>query len=120
MTDGWLDRSQLWLSIASFILFSLGSGVIAGYVAGRLEELGRYAVSTAVLGLGTFFIMLMGYTLYLRMFARMPMAWTGPLMWGLYPGLMSAVILGWYVAKISAASRRNTTNKPPMNADERR
>jgi hypothetical protein len=106
----WFDRSQLWLGILSFVMFSLGSGIIAGYVAGRLDELRRYAVSTAVLGLSSFFLVLVMYMVYLRLYARMPAAWTGPLLWGLYPGMVAAVILGWYVAKQRKASSTKRTN----------
>lgn len=102
----WMDRSQLWLSMLSFAVFSLGSGVIAGYVAGRLDELGRYAMSMTILGLGSFFLMLLAYTVYLRIFARMPQAWTGPLMWGLYPGMIAAVVLGWHIARQRQRSTR--------------
>lgn len=106
----WLDRTKmLWLSMLSFAAFSLGSGVLAGYVAGRLNELGRYAVGTAVLGLASFFLLLIAYTVYLRMFARMPGDWTGPLMWGLYPGMVAAVILGWKGAK---KERPSSTPRP--------
>ncbi|MBW3623871.1 MAG: hypothetical protein KY468_10740 [Armatimonadetes bacterium] len=101
-----MDQSQLSLSIFSFVLFSLGSGVIAGYVAGRLEELGRYALSVVTMGLGFFFLLLLMYTVYLRMFARMPLSWIGPLMWTIYPCMVGAVILGWYVAQ-----KRNDTTQ---------
>ena len=99
-----MDQPQLWLSITAFLMFSLGSGVIAGYIAGRLDELGRYAVSMAVLGLGTFFMLLLSYTFYLRFFALMPADWTGALLWGHYPLMISAVLFGWHIAGMRRAT----------------
>ena len=104
--ETFLDRSQLWISIVAFIVFSLGSGVIAGYLAGRLDEFGRYAMSLTVMGLSMFFLLLLTYTVYLKAFARMPVAWTGPLLWSLYPAMIPAVLLGWYVAQ-----QRNAASK---------
>jgi hypothetical protein len=118
--DNFFDKYQLWLSILAFIVFSLGSGVIAGYIAGRLDEMGRYATAMTALGLGSFFLLLLTYTVYLKLFARMPAVWTGPLMWGMYPVLIAAVILGWRVAGKRKSGRFLTSENPKVKSQERR
>lgn len=99
------DHVYLWVSIVAFLVFSLGSGVLAGYIAGRWEDLGRYAFSICTLGLGTFFLLFLAYTMYLKVYARMPIAWTGTLVWGHYPALIAAVTFGWKVGR--------SRNSPP-------
>jgi hypothetical protein len=106
-----LHYNTLWMSILAFATFSLGSGVIAGYIAGRLDELGRYSTSVATLGLGLFFLLTLTYTIYLKVFARMPEDWTAPLIWAIYPGMIGAVVLGWHVAE--ARYQRTRPHKKP-------